>query len=69
LKHHIKKFKIGDLVRPLSCVDHEKAMSGIIIGFNKKGLGGKEFVHILAANGHIVVFNAFDLEVINEKKI
>lgn len=59
--------KVGDLVRGYSTVDYQEiGFCGLIVGFNLAGHGGKQFVHILAANGTIVIYNAFDVEVINE---
>lgn len=67
--------KIGNLVKVYSTVARvsihgQTAESvkhfqvGIIIGFNKKGEGGKQFVHVLVADGTIMMFNSFDVEVI-----
>jgi len=60
--------KVGDLVIAVSTVDYYEAAPGIIISFNKKGEGGKDFVHVLAADGTIMMFNFFDIEVISESR-
>ena len=60
--------KIGDLVSwwPKNRSDNTPTrIRGIIIGFNKKGEGGKDFVHVLH-DGNIMVLMSFDVEVINE---
>ena len=60
--------KLGDLVKAYSTTMHQVCTVGIIVAFNKKGEGGKDFVHILAEDGTIMVFNAFDVEVINANR-
>ena len=59
--------KIGDLVScwPAGTRDMSYKTQGVIVGFNKKGEGGKDFVHVLC-EGKIVLFMPFDIEVINE---
>ena len=42
-------------------------LTGLVVGFNDKGEGGKEFVHVLV-KGNIHIFMDFDLEVINESR-
>ena len=61
--------KIGDLVFcwPLGPPGMSHKASGVIVGFNKKGEGGKEFVHVLC-EGVVLVFMDFDVEVINESR-
>ena len=51
--------KVGDLV---IC---RRWGRGLIVGFNEKGLGGKDFVHVLLDNGEVMVIMSFDLEVIS----
>ena len=60
--------KIGDLVRTLSPFMLTKNPLGIIVGFNKKGEGGKDFVHILMEDGTVMMFNSFDVKVVNSLK-
>lgn len=36
---------------------------GLVVGFNEKGHGGKDFVHVLVG-GDIKVFMEFDLKVV-----
>tara|TARA_A100001515_G_C4547574_1_gene202350 strand:- start:612 stop:806 length:195 start_codon:yes stop_codon:yes gene_type:complete len=58
--------KIGDLV-----LCHPSGVSighGIVIGFGKKGEGGKDFIDVLLSNGDIMTLMFFDVEVLNEKK-
>ena len=38
---------------------------GLVVGFNKKGEGGKDYVHVMV-EGTINVFLSFNVEVINE---
>ncbi len=70
--------KVGDLVKAYSTVARvnvrgstaesvKRYRIGVIVAFNKKGEGGKEFVHILADDGTVMMFNSFDIEVINER--
>ena len=44
-----------------------KQQSGIIVGFNKKGEGGQDYVHVLKPDGMIEVFIAAALVVIQSK--
>tara|TARA_A100001011_G_C14089125_1_gene747808 strand:+ start:377 stop:502 length:126 start_codon:yes stop_codon:yes gene_type:complete len=39
----------------------------MVVGFNEKGEGGKEFVHVLC-EGEVHVFMDFDIKVINPGK-
>ena len=58
--------EIGDLV-----LCHPSGITighGIVIGFGKKGEGGKDFVDVLLWNGEIMTLMFFDVEVLNEKK-
>ena len=57
--------KIGDLVvcYSKSSSDITKPSPGIVVGFNKKGEGGKDFVHILV-NGTIGVYLSYDVELL-----
>ena len=61
--------KVGDLVKAYSTVDwQEVPVAGIIIDFNTAGDGGKDFVHVLAEDGTIKIFHAFDVEVISASR-
>ena len=55
--------KVGDLVRWLSG-KRPRVCEGVVVGFNSKGEGGQDFVHVLV-NGKIEIFMHFDLEVIS----
>jgi hypothetical protein len=65
--------KIGDLVEIWTTssdairrsTDKFKEKKGVIVGFNKKGEGGKDYVHVLI-DGEVCVFMKFAIEVINE---
>lgn len=57
--------KIGDLV-----LCHPSGITighGIVVGFGKKGEGGKDFIDVLLCNGEIMTLMFFDVEVLNEK--
>ena len=57
--------EIGDLV-----LCHPSGITighGIVIGFGKKGEGGKDFIDVLLWNGEIMTLMFFDVEVLNEK--
>ena len=54
--------KVGDMVH--SRVIGNSWETGIIVGFNEKGEGGKDFVHVLV-NGEIIVCMFFDLLVLS----
>ena len=56
--------KVGDFV---SCQRKfsEPPAKGIVVGFNEKGEGGKEFVHVLT-EGRVIVFMHFNVEVLSE---
>lgn len=60
------RIKIGDLVTcyPLGTPEISAIATGIVVGFNKKGLGGKEFVRVMLGN-KVIVFLEFNLEVIS----
>ena len=61
------KMRIGDLVAcyPLGIPGLAERVIGVIVGFNEKGEGGKDFVHVFVGD-EVVVFMDFDVEVINE---
>jgi len=44
--------------------NHIRGYEGIVVGFNSKGEGGQDFVHVLV-DGDIEIFMHFDLEVIS----
>ncbi len=57
--------EIGDLV-----LCHPSGITighGIVVGFGKKGEGGKDFIDVLLCNGEIMTLMFFDVEVLNEK--
>lgn len=57
--------EIGDLV-----LCHPSGITighGIVVGFGKKGEGGKDFIDVLLWNGEIMTLMFFDVEVLNEK--
>ena len=56
--------KVGDIVRYNTAVSLN--VTGIVIGFNKKGEGGKDYTHILRDNGDIEIRMSHILEVIKE---
>ncbi len=58
--------KLGDLVECFKICKDRRSVRGVIVGFNEKGEGGKDFVHVLC-EGKIYVFLAFDVHVINKK--
>lgn len=60
--------KVGDLVQAFAPYLPEADSIGIIVGFNEKGEGGKEFVHVLISTGLVLMYNSFDLKVINSLK-
>ena len=58
--------KIGDLVvcYPIPDGDFTQVSTpGIIVGFNKKGEGGKEFIHVLT-NGTVNIYLSHDVELL-----
>ena len=59
--------RIGDLVKVYSIPGYDSFSVGIIMRFNKRGEGGKEFIHVYLSTG-IGVFMIHDIEVINETK-
>jgi|TARA_R110000823_G_scaffold148191_1_gene278856 hypothetical protein len=52
--------KVGDLVSVLT----GNIGKGLIVGFNKRGEGGKHFVHVLSDNKVNIIFY-IDIEVIS----
>ena len=64
--------KVGDLVM---CYSHPPggvqfpipSSEGLIVGFGKKGEGGKDYVHVLIS-GKVQVFMRHAVEVINESR-
>lgn len=54
--------KVGDIVICQILYNHVPPR-GLIVGFNKKGEGGKEYVHVLI-DEVIRVFMHYDVEVI-----
>ena len=60
---------IGDLVMcwPYGSRDMSSIVTGVVVGFNEKGEGGKDFVHVLC-EGTVIIFMSFDIEVINETR-
>ena len=58
--------RIGDLVKCQRLYSQAPVM-GIIVGFNEKGDGGKQFVHVHVGD-EVIVFMHFDVEVINESR-
>tara|TARA_B100000674_G_C37406154_1_gene718539 strand:+ start:246 stop:434 length:189 start_codon:yes stop_codon:yes gene_type:complete len=56
------KIRVGDLVHSVI-----KNVTGIVVGFNEKGEGGQDFVHVLV-NGDIVVCMSWDTQVIDPSK-
>jgi hypothetical protein len=61
--------KIGDLVAcwPQGIPAVSPMVRGIIVGFNKKREGGKDFVHVLCEE-EVLIFMSFDIEVISENR-
>ena len=57
----MKKLKLGDLV--CSVIN---GVTGVVVGFNEKGEGGQDFVHILV-NGDIIVCMAWDVQTIEPR--
>lgn len=58
--------KLGDLVicYPIPDGDFlQVSTHGIIVGFNKKGEGGKDFVHVLT-NGTVNIYLSYDIELL-----
>lgn len=51
---------VGDLVR---C--GPSWSEGIVVGFNEKGEGGKDYVHVLV-DGSVGVYLSFGVEVVDE---
>lgn len=68
----MQSMKLGDLVRPYSFSPDKEDNSfrntvGVIVGFNKKGEGGRDYVHVLQPDGNIEIFLWTNLEVIDGK--
>ena len=57
--------KIGDLVECFSKCRDRRLIRGVVVGFNEKGEGGKDFVHVLCDQG-VHVYMSFDVIVIKE---
>tara|TARA_Y100000592_G_scaffold32435_1_gene51535 strand:+ start:1606 stop:1794 length:189 start_codon:yes stop_codon:yes gene_type:complete len=59
--------RIGDLVRcwRWGIPEMSEMSLGVIVGFNEKGEGGKDFVHVFVGD-EVIIFMHFDVEVINE---
>jgi len=58
--------KVGDVVLCYygqSSKDVAGPDQGLIVGFNKKGEGGQDYVHVLV-NGEVILFTKWDLEVV-----
>ena len=55
--------KIGDLVECFGKCKDRRSVRGVVVAFNEKGEGGKDFVHVLC-EGEIHVFMNFDVSVI-----
>lgn len=53
--------KVGDYV-----VCGRYSSRGLVVGFNKKGEGGQDFVHVLI-EGEVIIFMHFDLSIIQEE--
>ena len=56
------KIRVGDLVHSVI-----KNVTGIVVGFNEKGEGGQDFVHVLV-NGDIIICMSWDTQVIDPHK-
>ena len=57
--------KIGDLVKRIWKFSENYNHIGIIIGFNKKGEGGKDFAHVYT-NGTIEVVMSLELAILED---
>lgn len=58
--------KVGDLVVIREGQNHPE-QKGVIVGFNKKGEGGKDYIHVLV-EGDVLVFMKFAVEKIIESR-
>ena len=58
--------KVGDLVLCKASSGWPER-TGIVVGFNEKGEGGKDFVHILVDN-QVRICMSFDVFVVNRVK-
>ena len=64
--------KVGDLVM---CYRHPAggvqfpvhSGEGLIVGFGKKGEGGRDYIHVLI-DGEVEIFMRHDIKVINEDR-
>ena len=52
------KVRVGDLVQSVV-----KNVTGVVVGFNEKGEGGQDFVHVLV-DGDIVICMEWDVYVV-----
>lgn len=57
--------KPGDIVRVQVGIGIWR--TGPVVGFNQKGEGGKDFVHILI-DGKVDIFMSYSVEVVNETR-
>jgi len=58
--------KIGDIVQAYSTALSEMPI-GIVVGFNKKGEGGQDYVHVLTNCGEVEVFLSEVLVVVDKE--
>jgi len=56
-----RQVKIGDLV-----TSRLGGVTGVVVGFNEKGEGGQDFVHILV-DGDVIVCMSFDVRLVKDK--
>ena len=58
--------EIGDVVvcQESGMLHPHQPRQGLVVGFNKQGEGGQDFVHVLIDN-EVIMFMHFDLRVIN----
>ena len=61
--------KVGDLVRGYQQLPGPaiECIQGLVVGFNEKGEGGKDYVHVLSA-GEVHVYMRINLEVVSENR-
>ena len=55
------RIEVGDLVHSVV-----KNVSGVVVGFNQKGEGGQDFVHILV-DGDIIICMSWDLHTVEPR--
>ena len=60
-KEQVTKIKVGDLVRSVI-----NGVTGVVVGFNEKGEGGQDFVHLLV-DGDIIICMAWDVQTIEPR--